>query len=62
FQVIAIMYDGIEFRFDQPIAEPDQLVQELMTACPPPMDEGKELLRLRKVLKSKKPQVFLWWD
>lgn len=62
FQVIAIMHDGIEFRFDQPIAEPDRLVQELMTACPPPMDEGKELLRLRKVLKGKKPQVFLWWD
>lgn len=62
FRVIGINYDGIDFRFNEPIKEPNELVQELMIACPPEMDENKEVNRLRKKLKSKTPQVFLWWD
>lgn len=62
FQVIGLMHDGMEFRFDNPIKQPNELAQELMIACPPEMDENTEVIRLRKKLKSIQPQVLLWWD
>lgn len=62
FQVIGIRHDGLEFRFEDPIKEPNDLVQELMTVCPPEMDENNYRKQLRKKLKSKTPQVYLWWD
>ncbi|MFI4851028.1 MAG: ankyrin repeat domain-containing protein [Gimesia chilikensis] len=62
YRVVGISYDGIEFRFDEPISEPNDLVQELMIACPPELDKNKEIQQLRRKLKSKTPRVFLWWD
>jgi ankyrin repeat protein len=61
-RLIGIAHDGVEFRFVEPIEEPQDLVDELMTVCPPEI-EGKDSVRkLHDKLKSKTPQVFLWWD
>lgn len=62
YRVIGINYDGIQFRLNEPIKEPNDLVQELMIGCPPEMEETESLKALRKKLKSKTPDVFLWWD
>lgn len=62
YRIIGLMHDGLEFRFDASIKQPNDLVQELMIACPPEMDENKHRKHLRKKLKSQTPQVFLWWD
>lgn len=61
-RIIGINYDGIQFRFDEPIKEPDDLSQELMIGYPPELEETESLKALRKKLNSKTPQVLLWWD
>jgi hypothetical protein len=60
--LIGIGHDGAEFRFVDPIQEPKDLVDELMTVCPPEFEEKNFVRQLRDKLKSKTPQVYLWWD
>ncbi|MCG8652667.1 MAG: ankyrin repeat domain-containing protein, partial [Pirellulales bacterium] len=62
YRLVGVAHDGLEIRFDQSVDDPETLVGELLTICPAEDDEAQSIKWLRRRLKSKTPQVFLWWD
>lgn len=62
YRLVSVAHDGLEFRFDNVAEDSDNLMRELLTICPPEDHEQEATQWLRKRLKSKTPQPFLWWD
>ncbi|TWU56813.1 Ankyrin repeats (3 copies) [Rubripirellula tenax] len=62
YELIGIGHDGVEPRFTAAPADPESLLRELLTICPPEDEEQAATKWLSKRLKSKTPQPFLWWD
>lgn len=62
YQLVSVSHDGLEPRFDSSPEDLEALMQELLTICPPEEDEQVATKWLRKRLRSKTPQPFLWWD
>ncbi|WP_160168317.1 ankyrin repeat domain-containing protein [Novipirellula maiorica] len=62
YRLVSVSQDGLEPRFQSAPEDPETLMRELMTLCPPQDDEVNYTKWLRKRLASKTPQPTLWWD